>query len=334
MMLKKQIIRGAAVLALIGASPAVAASDACAPGEVVVKFSHVVAPEGHPKGNAARALAERVNTELDGRMCMEVYPNSELYTDDEALEALVSGELQLAAPSLSKFEKYTKKFRLFDLPFLFEDIHAIFRFEATDAGQNLKRSMVDKGLLGLAYWHNGLKQISANRPLKSPEDAAGLSFRVQASEVLVAQMEALNATPVKLAFRDVAGALESGQVDGQENTWSNIYTKKFYVYQDGVTETNHGIINYLLVTSLDFLNGLDPALRAEFEQIVLEVTHEYNRFSFETNELAKRKLIEAGGKVKRLSRRQRKAWIEAFEPVWEQFADEIGADVIRQARGE
>lgn len=334
MRVMKSFLTGALMAAVwLGTAQMAAAGPGCDPGELEIKFSHVVATKGHPKGEAAEALAERIGTELDGRACMTVYPNSTLYSDNDVLEAILAGDVHLAAPSLSKFEAYTTRFRLFDLPFLFEDIHAIFRFEATDEAEELKRAMVDQGLIGLAYWHNGLKQISANRPLVAPGDAQGLVFRVQPSEVLVAQIEALGATPKKLAFKDVYGALASGDVDGQENTWSNIYTKDFYTVQDGVTETNHGLINYLLVTSTAFLDSLDPSLRLDFERIVTEVTHEYNRFSFELNELAKRKMRRAGTKIRRLNRREREAWVTAFRPVWERFSEEIGQDLIRQAAG-
>ena len=171
-------------------------------------------------------MEKRVNEEMNGTACMQVFPNSTLYNDNKVLEALLSGDVQLAAPSLSKFEKFTKKFRLFDLPFLFENIQAVDRFQSSEAGQKLKNSMRRKGLVGLAFWHNGMKQLSANKPLLLPSDAKGLKFRVQASEVLVAQFKQLGAIPQKMAFKEVYGALQTGVVDGQENTWSNIYGKK------------------------------------------------------------------------------------------------------------
>ena len=170
-------------------------------------------------------------------MCMEVYPNSTLYDDDKVLEAMLQGDVQLAAPSLSKFETFTKKFRLFDLPFMFKNVDAVDTFQASEAGQSMLDSMQKRGLQGLAFWHNGMKQLSANKPLIEPSDAKGLKFRVQPSEVLVAQMEAIGGSPQKMAFSEVYGALQQGVVDGQENTWSNIYGQKFFEVQDGTTET-------------------------------------------------------------------------------------------------
>ena len=205
------------------AAGSVQAQDACQDGEIVIKFSHVTNTDKHPKGIAATLLAKRVNEEMNGKVCLEVFPNSQLYNDDQVLEAMLAGDVQMAAPSLSKFEKFTKKFRLFDLPFMFEDVAAVDRFQTSDLGEQLKGSMKRRGLQGLAFWHNGMKQISANKPLIDPSDAAGLKFRVQPSDVLVAQMEALGANPQKMAFSEVYGALQTGVVDGQENTWSNIY---------------------------------------------------------------------------------------------------------------
>ena len=224
--------------------------------EILIKFSHVTAAKGHPKGEAATLFAERVNTSMAGKVKVEVYPNSQLFNDNKVLEAMLLGDVQMAAPSLSKFEKYTKKFRIYDLPFLFKDIKAVDAFQNSQHGQILLESMNDKGLLGLAYWHNGMKQISANKPLMNPADASGLKFRIMTSDVLEAQFRALGANPQKMAFSEVYGALQTGVVDGQENTWSNIFTKKFFEVQDGITESNHGVLNYLVVTSTEFWQGL------------------------------------------------------------------------------
>ena len=221
-----------AVTALALSLGATAGLAACDDGEIVIKFSHVTNSDRHPKGIAANLFAERVNEEMNGKACMEVFPNSTLYTDEKVLEAMLQGDVQFAAPSLSLFEPITKQFRLFDPPFMFKNIAAVDAFQASETGQAMKESMTRRGVLGLEFWHNGMKQISANKPLIEPSDAAGLKFRVQPSDVLVAQMEALSANPQKMAFSEVYGALQTGVVDGQENTWSNIYGKKFFEVQD------------------------------------------------------------------------------------------------------
>lgn len=297
---------------------------ACDEGEIVVKFSHVTNTDRHPKGIAATLLQERVNAEMNGVMCMEVFPQSSLYDDDQVLEAMLQGDVQLAAPSLSKFEAFTRQFRIFDLPFMFANIEAVDQFQASDTGQAMLDSMQRRGLQGLGYWHNGMKQMSANVPLMVPTDAEGLKFRVQPSDVLIAQMEAMGASPQPMSFSEVYGALQTGVVDGQENTWSNIWGQKFFEVQDGTTQTDHGIIDYLVVTSVDWLDGLEPEVRDQFLTILSEVTETRNAESFAVNEVAKQSIIDAGGVIRELTPEQRAAWVETMKPVWEQFVDDVG----------
>ena len=321
----------AACVASVALVPSVAAA-ACDDGEIVIKFSHVTNTDKHPKGVAASLLAQRVNDEMNGKACMEVFGNSTLYNDDKVLEAMLQGDVQLAAPSLSKFETFTKQFRLFDLPFMFKDINAVDGFQNSETGQAMKDSMQKRGLQGLAFWHNGMKQMSANKPLISPDDAQGLKFRVQPSDVLVAQMEAIGGSPQKMAFSEVYGALQQGVVDGQENTWSNIFGKKFFEVQDGITETNHGIIDYLVVASVDWLDGLDADVRDQFTTILSEVTETRNSEAFATNEEAKANIIAAGGEIRQLDADQRQAWVDAMKPVWAKFEGDVGAENIAAAQ--
>lgn len=324
----RYMLATAAGIAVLAAAPAFAACD---DGETVIKFAHVTNADNHPKGIAAQLFADRVNEEMNGTVCVEVFPNSTLYDDDKVLEAMLQGDVQLAAPSLSKFETFTKQFRLFDLPFVFADIAAVDRYQSSEDGQALLGSMERKGLKGLGFWHSGMKQLSAGRPLEMPEDAAGLKFRIQPSDVLQAQFEALGANPQKMAFSEVYGALQTGVVDGQENTWSNIYGQKFFEVQDGVTETNHGVLDYMVVTSTEWWDGLDPAVRDQLATIMTEVTTERNAAIVEVEEASKQAVIDTGTVVRTLTPEQRLAWVEAMQPVWDQFADEIGQDVIEKA---
>ena len=304
----------------------------CDDGEIVIKFAHVTNTDKHPKGIAASLLAQRVNDEMNGKACMEVFPNSTLYDDNKVLGAMLQGDVQLAAPSLSKFEAFTKQFRIFDLPFMFKNVAAVDEFQNSETGEKMKSSMRKRGLQGLAFWHNGMKQMSANKALILPSDANGLKFRVQPSDVLVAQMEAIGASPQKMAFSEVYGALQQGVVDGQENTWSNVYGQKFFEVQDGTTETNHGIIDYLLVTSADWLDGLAPDVRDQFLQIVKEVTEARNGESTAVNEAARKAILAAGGVVRELNAEQRQAWVDAMKPVWVKFEGDVGTDNIAAAQ--
>ncbi|CTQ33072.1 TRAP transporter substrate-binding protein [Jannaschia rubra] len=320
-----------AATALALSVTAQAAFAACDDGEIVVKFAHVTNTDKHPKGIAASLFQDRVNEEMDGTMCVEVFPNSTLYDDDQVLEAMLQGDVQMAAPSLSKFETFTKVFQVFDLPFLFPDIAAVDAFQQGETGQAMLDSMQRRGLQGLGFWHNGLKQMSANKPLLVPEDAAGLKFRIQPSDVIVAQMEAIDVSPQPMAFSEVYGALQTGVVDGQENTWSNIYGQKFFEVQDGITETNHGALDYLVVSSVDFLDSLEPEVRDQMLTILSEVTEERNAAVTEVDAEARQSIIDAGGEIRELTPEQRQAWVDAMKPVWEQFSDGIGQDVIDAA---
>ena len=305
---------------------------ACDPGETVIKFSIVTNMDKHPKGIAAALVQKRVDEELNGKACVEVFPNSTLYTDEQVLDAMLNGDVQLAAPSLSLFESFTKKYRLFDLPFMFKNIDAVDKFQEGPEGANLKKAMEKRGLIGLAFWHNGMKQFSANKPLMEPTDAKGLKFRVQPSDVLVAQMDALGATAQPMAFAETYGALQTGVVDGQENTWSNIYGQKFFEVQDGITETNHGVLDYMVVASVDWLDGLSPDIREPLLKIIADVTQERNSESTKVNEEAKQAILAAGGKVRELTPEERADWVAAMKPVWQKFEADVGADNIAAAQ--
>lgn len=330
-MIAKFLSAIAACATLLAAQPAFAKCD---PGEERIRFSHVTASKGHPKGEAAEALAARINSELQGRACMEVYPNSTLFKDDDSLfQGLLNGDVEMAAPSISKMSGLSKSYQVFDLPFMFRNLEAVIDFQYTPEAQGLLTAAEDKGFTGLAYWMNGMRQISADKALNTPADVAGLRFRVQGSPVERAYYALMSGTPVKMAFKDVYGGLKSGEVNGQENTWSNIYTKKFYTVQHSVLETNHSVIAYIVVTSSRFLDSLAPADRDQLLAIVEEVTHERNRFAFQLDEINRAKVIENGGKVKRLRRKERDAWVGALKPVWARFEGEIGPDLIRAAQG-
>ena len=191
--------------------------------------------------------------------------------------------------------------------------------------------MQRRGLQGLAYWHSGMKQLSANKPLLVPEDAKGLKFRIQPSDVLQAQFEALGANPQKMAFSEVYGALQTGVVDGQENTWSNIYGQKFFEVQDGITNTDHGVLDYMVVVSTDWWEGLDDDVRTQLKSIMDEVTTERNAAVTDVEEQSKQAIIDAGSEVRELTPDQRAQWVEAMKPVWAQFTDDVGQDNIDAA---
>jgi C4-dicarboxylate-binding protein DctP len=324
---RRTLLASAAAVLALALSP-VAAQAA----EIVIKFSHVVA-ENTPKGQGALLLKKLAEERLAGKVKVEVYPNSQLFGDAKEMEALELGDVQLIAPSLAKFDRYTKKIQIFDLPFLFDDMDAVDRFQTSAPGRELLTHMKDDGFLGLGYWHNGLKQLSANKPLRLPENAAGLKFRIQASDVLLAQFEALKANPQKMAFAEVYQALQVGTVDGQENTWSNIYSQKFFEVQKYITESNHGLLDYMVVTNTDFWEDLPDDIRAELETILAEVTVEVNKLANQLNAADRQRIAESGKtEIITLTPEERQAWKKSMAPVWDKFKDDIGEDLIEAAK--
>ncbi len=299
---------------------------------IVIKFSHVVADKT-PKGQAALKFKELAEKALPGKVEVQVFPNSQLFGDAKEMEALLLGDVQMIAPSLSKFDRYTKKLQVFDLPFLFDDMEAVDRFQLSSTGQELLDSMKSKGLKGLAYWHNGLKELSTDRDtLKRPEDIKGLKFRIQASDVLEAQFRAVGANPQKMAFSEVYQALQTGVVDGQENTWSNIYSQKFYEVQKTIAVTNHGVIDYMVVTNAKWWDGLPADVRAGLSKAMAEATKYGNDLANQINERDRKLIAEAGkAKVQPLTKEDIAAWRKAMQPAWKKFEPEIGSDIIKAA---
>ncbi|MCY1208129.1 C4-dicarboxylate-binding periplasmic protein DctP [compost metagenome] len=322
----KPALKALACALALGAAGLAQAAD-----PIVIKFSHVVA-EHTPKGQGALLFKKLAEERLPGKVKVEVYPNSSLFGDGKEMEALLLGDVQLIAPSLAKFEQYTKQVQLFDLPFLFDDIQAVDRFQHSPEGQALLKSMESKNITGLGYWHNGMKQLSANKPLRVPKDARGLKFRVQASAVLEEQFKAVRANPRKMSFAEVYQGLQTGVVNGAENPWSNIYSQKMHEVQKYITESNHGVLDYMLITNTKFWNGLPDDVRSELEKITVEVTDEVNKQAEALNQGDKQRIIEAKtSEIIELTPEQRNEWREAMRPVWKKFEAEIGPDLIKAA---
>lgn len=320
-----------AALAFLLTVPGVAHAK-CDPGEQVVKFSLVTALQGHPKGEAALALAEQVNDQMDGRLCMEVYGSSTLYDDDAVFDALLAGDVQMAAPSASKFGAYSKELQLFDVPFVFDSALHVMEFLGTEASNKMLATVEDDGFAVLGFWSNGMYQISGTKPIRVPTDAQGLTFRVQSlSPAIQGLLDAMGAEGISMAFSKVYDALESGEVQGQYNTWSNIQTKGFYLHQAAISETNHGYLGYPVVTSQGFLESLDPETREEFIGIFNLVTHESNRFAFEINQARRQDILDDDGIIIQLSDDEKQSWRDALEPLVDAFRRDVNAELIDAA---
>ena len=301
-------------------------------GPIVIRFSHV-SNDGSPKGKGALLLQKLVKERLGDKVVIEVHGNSELFNDTDGLEALRRNEIQLMAPSLSKFRAYTDELQIFDLPFLFDDLAAVDKFQSRPKGRQLLLSMVKQGIVGLAYWHNGMKQLSANKPLTTPEEAAGLNFRIQNSDVLKAQFAAIKANSVVLPYSAMSKALADGQVQGAENPWANFDEQNLQSVQPYLTETNHGVLDYMLVTNSEFWYDIPFEIRSQLEGIIAEVTYQVNQTAAGET-LRHRENIANSGKTEiiSLSDEQRAAWRQSMQPVWQEFSDQIGKRLIRSAQ--
>jgi C4-dicarboxylate-binding protein DctP len=301
---------------------------------IVIKFPHDLAPNT-PKGLGANHFKRIVEERLPGRVTVEVYPSASLMDDQTSLEALAFGEIQMIAISVSKLEGLTKRFRVFDLPFLFADMAQVEAFQQSAVGQELLTELEGRGILGLGYWHNGMKHLTARTPLRVPADAKGLKFRIQDSDVLLEQFRAVGGNPQKMPYGEVYQALQMGAIDAQENTWSNIYASKFYEVQPYITETDHGYIGYLVAVNPEFWRGLPADVRSVLDAALAEATEYVNSEARKINDEARRRVVAAGrNTLIELTAEERQQWRAAMRPVWSRFSADIGAELLAAAGAE
>jgi C4-dicarboxylate-binding protein DctP len=321
--MRKLVLAATSIAALALVGPAAAQSP------VVIKFSHVVASDT-PKGKATEKFKELAEKYSNGKVKVEVYPNSTLYKDKEELEALQLGAVQMLAPSNSKFGPIgVREFEVFDLPYILPDLNTLRKVTDGPLGAKLLKLLEPKGMTGLAYWDNGFKQMTANKKLIAPADYKGLKFRIQSSKVIEAQFRTLGAIPQVMAFSEVYQALQTGVVDGQENTWSNIYTQKMHEVQKYATVTNHGYIGYVVVANKKFWEGLPPEIRAACEKALKEATEYGNGQSAKENDDALEEIKKSGKtEIIKLTPEQDAAMRKAMLPVYKEVASRVGQPLI------
>ena len=321
--------------AIIFACVAVHAQQTPPQNPIVIKFSHVVAIDT-PKGKGAERFKQLAEERTKGRVKVEVYPNSQLYKDKEELEALQLGAVQMLAPSLAKFGPLgVKEYEAFDLPYIFPDKAVLARVTQGPIGQSLFAKLESKGIKGLAYWDNGFKVMTANKPLHHPADFKGLKMRIQSSKVLDAQFRALGANPQVMAFSEVYQALQTGVVDGTENTPSNVYTQKTHEVQKYLTLSNHGYIGYAVIVNKKFWEGLPADIRTTLEGAMKDATRYANAVSQQDNDDALAKM-KASGKIEfiTLTDAEKAEWRKALLPVYKEMEPRVGKDLIDGIRKE
>ena len=314
------------VLALVGFGPIGAAGA----DPIVIKFSHVVSPDA-PKGKAALVFKQLAEKYTNGKVTVEVYPNSSLYKDKEELEALQLGSVQLLAPSISKFGPLgVKEFDVFDLPFLMVDDARARQMTSSPMMADLNKKLEAKGVSPLAYWDNGAHVYTSNVPLISPDDFRGLKMRIQGSKVLDAVARQLGAIPQIIAFGELYQALQTGVVDGEDNVPSNIWTQKFYDVQKYLTVSYHGRLTYSLITNVKFWNSLPADVRPGLDRAVKESTDFFNETAAKDNAQAL-KDIAATGKIQMhtLTDTEKQAWINKLMPVHKEMEGRFGKEFIQ-----
>ena len=309
---------------------ALAGFTAQAAEPIIIKFSHVVAPDT-PKGRAADYFKKLAEERTRGQVKVEVYPNSQLYKDREEMEALQLGAVQILAPSLAKFGPLgVRSFELFDLPYIFPNKETLYRVMDGDIGKKLFTLLDAKGITGLGFWDNGFKQMSANKPMHSVADFKGLKMRIQSSKVLEAQMKALGANPQVMAFSEVYSALQQGVVDGTENPMSNLYTQKMHEVQKHLTLSDHGYLGYAVIVNKAFWDGLPTDLRGILNKAMQETTAFERKIAQEENDEALANVKKAGTtQVYVLPYKDRVVWQQALLPVHKEFEEKIGRDFIQ-----
>ncbi|MBR0882345.1 C4-dicarboxylate-binding protein DctP [Bradyrhizobium japonicum] len=317
----------ASVAVLTGALALTGPASAQSP--IIIKFSHVVATDT-PKGKASEKFKELAEKYTGGKVKIEVYPNSTLYKDKEELEALQLGSVQMLAPSNSKFGPLgIREFEVFDLPYILPDLKTLRKVTEGPLGLRLLKLLDSKGITGLAYWDNGFKQMSANKKLVAPADYQGVKFRIQSSRVLQAQFKSLGSLPQVMAFSEVYQALQTGVVDGQENTWSNIYTQKMHEVQKYITETNHGYIGYVVIVNKKFWDDLPADIRDQLSKAMKEATDFNNAQSQKENDDALAEIKKSGkSEIIKLTPQQDEAMRKAMEPVYKDAAGRVGQPLI------
>lgn len=318
-----------ACLLLAGAVPAVQAARA----GVLIRLSHVVAPDT-PKGRMALHFKSLVEQRSSGRIRVEVYPDSQLYGDDDEMEALQLGAVEILAPSLSKFGAVgTSEFEVFDLPFLFADLAQVRCVTQGPIGRQLLQRLSRQQMVGLGFLDNGFKQMSAGKPLQQVPDFKGLRLRIQASRTLAAQMRALGALPVVLPFGETQRALATGVIDGAENPLSNFLTQGLASVQRAVTLTDHGYLGYAVVSNPRFWASLDTSDQDLVTLALNDALDEGNRLSAQLNQQALATLQQSPGmRVETLSAAQRLAMRRAVQPVYDDYERRAGTRLLRQVQ--
>ena len=331
----RSICVGVLLLALAGCGSSAAPGNADAytrENPLIIKFSHVTTAES-PKGKASTRFAELMAEKTDGRVKVEVYPSSQLYGDKDELEALQAGNVQVIAPSATKLVGFNPAFQIVDMPFLFKNHESVLKFWDGELGKQLMNSLESKNMLGLAMWENGFKVFTSNKPISKPEDFQGQKFRTQAGKVLEAQFKALGAGAATIPFGETYTALQQGTVDGQENTWNNIDTQKYEEVQKNLLISNHGRIDYIVLTNKEWYTSLPDDIRQAFDEAMAEATRYERELAIQLDKESEENLRKSGKiTIIELNEAVRESFVRQMESVYTEFEETVGKEFIEGAR--
>jgi C4-dicarboxylate-binding protein DctP len=323
------------ILSTLFAAGIAVLGTAAAQAPIVIKFSHVAAVDT-PKGKGAQKFKELAEERTKGKVKVELYPNSQLYKDKEELEALQLGAVQMLAPVPSKFGPMgLKEFEALDMPYLLTSEEALHKVTRGPIGQGLLKKLDAKGVIGLAFWDNGFRVMTSNKPMHLPGDMKGLKMRINSSKVNDAIIRSVGALPQTLAFSEVYQALQSGVVDGTDGNISNLYTQKQFEVQKHLTVTNHTYSGYVVIANKKFWDGLPPDIRITLEGAMKDATAYNDQIAMSDTATALAG-IKASGKttVYSLTPTERQAWINAMMPVQQEMAARVGKDTVEAIRKE
>ena len=317
------------VFAAVAAAVFIAPVAAMAQSPIIIKFSHVVANDT-PKGKGALKFKELAEKYTDGKVKVEVYPNSQLFKDKEEIEALQLGAVQMLAPAVSKFGPLgLREFEAFDLPYLFDNAAELERVTQGPIGKGLLKKLESKGIVGLAYWDNGFRNMSANKPLKKPEDCKGLKFRIPSSKVLDAEIRALGGIPQVMSFSELYQGLQTGVVDGTEATFSNIYSQKLYEVQKYITLTEHSALLYGVIVNKKFWDGLPADIRTTLEGAIKDASKYAHELAQKENDESIEGVKKSGkSQIITLTAPEKAEWKKAMVKTHKEFEEKIGKDLL------
>ncbi|WP_304308019.1 TRAP transporter substrate-binding protein [Pseudacidovorax intermedius] len=321
-------------LKTVVAAVALAAAGMAPAQTRTIKFANQNA-KGHPIVLGMEKFAELVDKKSGGRLKVQVFPGGVLGSDQANVSALQGGTLEMASMNSGIFSSLVKDFAIYDFPFLFGNAREADAVVDGPFGQNLHKKLEDKGLIGLAYYELGFRQLTnSKRPIQKVEDIAGLKLRVIPSPINVDWVKALGANPTPLPFPELYAALEQKAVDGQENPVATIKGAKLYEVQKYMTITNHQYNPQSVVISKKFWEQLPPADQKILKEAAVESAQYERTQSRAMLQSGLEDLKKSGMEVNELSAAEVTKLREKMKPVIAKNSASVGEGTVEAMMAE